>query len=462
MTTIILVRHAAHAHVGHTLSGRQAALPLTEAGEVQARALAMRLSRTELVAVHSSPLLRAQQTARTIVAGRDLGVETVEALTEIDFGDWTGKRFDELEGDPVWGRWNEQRGQASVPGGETMLAAQARAMAHVRSTARMYDGGTLLMVSHCDIIRAVLCEVLGLMLGQPVALRYQSRFHERDRGWQLGHARVEDERSRFLMADPAAVMPSKLAAEIEALGPWFHNMELDGIWTAPSHFLGDYPARKFRKFADAVPNDLTGRTVLDIGCNAGFYSLEMKRRGAAHVLGIDSDERYLSQARLAARVRGMQGIEFTNMSVYDVGALGRRFDLVIFMGVLYHLRHPLLALDLIREHVAGDMLVFQSMQRGSRDVMTLEEDYPFEETGIFDQSAYPHMSFVEREYAHDWTNWWVPNRACTEAMLRAAGFRIEQHPEAEVYICRATDVPYAAMGPASVYPARSPAGESKP
>ena len=245
-----------------------------------------------------------------------------------------------------------------------------------------------------------------------------------------------------------------LQAEIEALAPWFHNMELNGVWTAPHHFLGDYPSVKFREFAAAIPADLSGKTVLDIGCNAGFYSLEMKRRGAGYVLGIDSDERYLAQARFASRVLRMDGIEFRNLSVYDVGALGRRFDVVIFMGVLYHLRHPLLALDLIRAHVAGDLLIFQSMQRGSKKVLPVENDYDFEERSLFRQTGYPHLSFVEHEYSHDWTNWWIPNRACTEAMLRSAGFTIEQRPEEEVYICRAVDVPYANLGTNPVYPAK--------
>ena len=135
---------------------------------------------------------------------------------------------------------------------------------------------------------------------------------------------------------------AEIQRQVEALGPWFHNMDVGGVRTAPDHFLYDYPNEKFQRFAKALPADLQGRSVLDIGCNGGFYSMEMKRRGAARVLGVDSDEHYLAQARFAAEVAG-QDIEFARLSVYDVGALGERFDVVLFMGVLYHLRHPLLA-----------------------------------------------------------------------------------------------------------------------
>lgn len=247
-----------------------------------------------------------------------------------------------------------------------------------------------------------------------------------------------------------------LAARIAALGPWFHNLRLGGLQTAPDHFLGDFPASKFARFAHAVPEDLSGLSVLDIGCNAGFYSLEMKRRGAARVLGIDHDEHYLAQARLAAEVQGME-IEFRRLEVYDVGALGERFDLVIFMGVLYHLRHPLLALDLVREHVAGDMMIFQSLQRGAEAVLEVPERAPFSEEAMFGAEGYPILHFVEHWYAEDWTNWWIPNRAGTEAMLRAAGFRIETRASEDVYICRAAEVPYAQWGAGAAYPARGAA-----
>ncbi|AIE86683.1 TIGR04290 family methyltransferase [Fimbriimonas ginsengisoli] len=245
----------------------------------------------------------------------------------------------------------------------------------------------------------------------------------------------------------------EILARVQELGPWFHNLDLRGVQTAPEHFLGDYPNIKFAKIAEALPNDLSGKTVLDIGCNAGFYSMEMKRRGAARVVGTDSDPRYLEQARFAAEVSGMD-IEYRELSVYDVAKLGEKFDLVIFMGVLYHLRHPLLALDLIHEHVAGDMLLFQSMQRGSAEVEPLEEDYDFWQQDVFRKPGYPKMYFVEERYSHDPTNWWVPNRACCEAMLRSSGFEIEKHPEQEVYLCRRTELPDLPDGPRAVHPAK--------
>ncbi len=233
----------------------------------------------------------------------------------------------------------------------------------------------------------------------------------------------------------AEISPAETQRRIDELGAWFQNINLNGVQTAPRHFLGDYPAVKFQRFAHALPPDLTGKTVLDIGCNAGFYSIEMKRRGAERVLGVDFDERYLAQARFAAETLGMQ-IEFRQLSVYDVGKLREKFDLVIFMGVLYHLRHPLLALDLIREHVARDLMLFQSMQRGSTDVMPVEQDYDFWQTQIFDRPEFPRMYFIEHRYTGDPTNWWIPNRACVEAMLRSSGFDIIAHPEEEVFLCR--------------------------
>ena len=228
---------------------------------------------------------------------------------------------------------------------------------------------------------------------------------------------------------------SELENRIRGLGEWFHNLDLFGVSTAPNHFLGDFPAVKWKHISPAIPQDLKGASVLDIGCNGGYYSIQLKRRGAGRVLGIDVDDRYLNQARFAASTLGVE-IEFEKRSVYEVDSLSEQFDYVFFMGVLYHLRYPLFALDKVITKVAeGGTLVFQTMLRGSSSTKAWEDDYQFWTTNVFSDPDWPAMYFVEHSYANDPTNWWIPNRAAAEAMLRSSGLEILEHPETETWIC---------------------------
>lgn len=231
-----------------------------------------------------------------------------------------------------------------------------------------------------------------------------------------------------------ALNRSELARRVAELGDWFHNLDLHGIPTAPRHFLGDFPRIKWMQIAHVFPQDLGGATVLDIGCNAGFYCLELKKRGAGRVLGVDVDDRYLSQARFAAEVLGLD-VEFAKHSVYDVDRIAGQFDVVLFMGVFYHLRYPLYALDKIITKVRTK-LVFQTMIRGALAAPALNDDYHFWDREIFESPGFPSMYFIENKYAGDPTNWWIPNHAGMEAMLRSSGLEIESHPESETWVCR--------------------------
>ncbi len=232
---------------------------------------------------------------------------------------------------------------------------------------------------------------------------------------------------------PPGVDREYLTRRIGELGEWFHNLDLHGVPTAPHHFLGDFPNIKWKHIAGSLPEDLHGATVLDIGCNGGFYSIQMKRRGADRVLGIDVDDRYLNQARFAAATLGFD-IEFQKRSVYEVDALPGQFDFVLFMGVLYHLRYPLYALDKVVKKVGGK-LVFQTMIRGSEDARQWDKNYHFWNKEIFADPAFPAMYFIEHKYAGDPTNWWIPNRGAAEGMLRSSGLEIVSHPEPETWVC---------------------------
>jgi tRNA (mo5U34)-methyltransferase len=237
---------------------------------------------------------------------------------------------------------------------------------------------------------------------------------------------------------PDGTRAEQLRREAEALGPWFHNLHLPGgVQTAPDHFIGgDFPRFKWLQIAGHVPHQLDGWRVLDVGCNAGFYSFELARRGAS-VVAVEPDENYLRQARWACRQFGLEDrVEFRQQGVYDVALWDRSetFDLVWFMGVFYHLRHPLLALELLARRTRR-LMMFQTLTMPGTEVHADTADRPIHERDQFLAPGWPKMAFIEHEFAKDPTNWWVPNHAACEAMLRSCGLRVAARPADEIYLC---------------------------
>ena len=159
--TLILVRHAHHALLGRILAGRMAGVGLSPQGMAEAAVLAGVLAGITIRAVLTSPMQRAQETAAPIAIRHDLAAVVDEGLNELDYGNWTGAAFADLT-DPAWEAWNTNRATAAPPDGETMLAAQARAVGvMIRAAA---GGGTVVLVSHQDVLKAMLAHVLGLPL----------------------------------------------------------------------------------------------------------------------------------------------------------------------------------------------------------------------------------------------------------------------------------------------------------
>lgn len=196
--------------------------------------------------------------------------------------------------------------------------------------------------------------------------------------------------------------------ELEQLGPWYHTIELEDGLSTPGK---GQPARKFETLQPYLPKHLEGLDVLDLGCNAGGVSVEFARRGA-RVVGVEASAHYHRQAVWVRDRLGLTNFEPVHMPVYDIGTLSRTFDIVLFLGLVYHLRYPQLALDTIAAKSRGHL--FLSTPAVFLDAPVMENRLPAEITQARGPAIPPA---AEGKY-----NWWFPSEAALRAMLRASGF----------------------------------------
>lgn len=226
----------------------------------------------------------------------------------------------------------------------------------------------------------------------------------------------------------------KLMLKIKDLQPWFHNIEIaKGVYTNPD---GDYQDKRWEIVKKNLPKKLDGKECLDVGCSSGFFSLKLLERNAATVIGIDDGEqgKAIIQANLVKEMLELSNASFQFINVYDVKKLNRKFDYVLFLGVLYHLRHPLLALDKLRQITKGKMIL-QTITSKVENNIKKNSDYENSPSfrgeikmrdEVFYKPGYPKMYFSEHGFDKDKSNRWLPNIECVTAMLRSSGFQIEK------------------------------------
>jgi probable phosphoglycerate mutase len=159
--TIFLVRHASHDRLNHVLCGRAPGVILSEAGLAEAGRAAERLKGEGLTQVYTSPLERAVATAEPIAAGSGAALEQAEELQELDYGEWSGRTFDDLRQDPGWHAWNADRSHVRPPSGETLIELQCRMARWLDFARERHLGERIAAVSHGEPIKAALIWVLG-------------------------------------------------------------------------------------------------------------------------------------------------------------------------------------------------------------------------------------------------------------------------------------------------------------
>ena len=166
MTTFLLIRHALCDPVGRSIAGRTPGVHLNDAGRRQATALARRLGGLSIAAIRSSPLERAMETAQPLAGALGLPVDQDTGLTEVDFGEWTGRTLPELDSLPEWRDFNQRRSSAKIPGGETMADVVSRSLATlemIRGSPEL-RGRLVALVSHGDVLRSLVAHCIGMDL----------------------------------------------------------------------------------------------------------------------------------------------------------------------------------------------------------------------------------------------------------------------------------------------------------
>jgi probable phosphomutase (TIGR03848 family) len=165
-TTFLLIRHGMTEAIGRFVAGRMAGVHLTDEGRRQAEALPSRLVDTPVAAIYSSPLERTRETAEPLARSRGLDVFLSESFSEIHYGEWTGRRFEELDPLPEWRRYNAERAVTRIPGGETYLEVQTRMVTAILDLKEKHAGETVAVFSHGDPIKALIAYHLGISVEQ--------------------------------------------------------------------------------------------------------------------------------------------------------------------------------------------------------------------------------------------------------------------------------------------------------
>jgi tRNA (mo5U34)-methyltransferase len=233
----------------------------------------------------------------------------------------------------------------------------------------------------------------------------------------------------------------EILAELKRLEPWFHRIDLgDGIYTKTRSVMGepvDHPFGPWQTIQKLLPLDLTGKTLLDVGCNAGFYAFEAKRRGAMRVLGVDGQRQHVRQGLFVRKALGLD-VEFRRMNVYEINprTVGQ-FDMTLALGLLYHLKHPILALENLYQVTRELLIVETAIMPPGQTSKSFEYSFSATTTVRLHPLAYVENPPDAKEQVF---NWFLPSVDALTAVLRGTGFAevevIEVKDDRAIVVCR--------------------------
>jgi tRNA (mo5U34)-methyltransferase len=221
--------------------------------------------------------------------------------------------------------------------------------------------------------------------------------------------------------------------QVAALGWWYQRFQLpSGVWTGDGSGTAYDPSERWQLFAPYIPDDLSGKTVLDVGGNAGYFSVQMKLRGAKKCVMVEPVIDFVDQARFVFSQFGVR-VKIVNEDVHVFClTTTERFDYVLFLGLFYHLKYPVLVLDRLAE-MTKERLVFTAHISGGAEHAAASDEGDVDRDEVL-LTTFPQLAFIERTYRGDPTNWWIPNYQALEPLARSAGLRVLARPHPEMLI----------------------------
>jgi len=233
-----------------------------------------------------------------------------------------------------------------------------------------------------------------------------------------------------------------LLKELPTLGSWHHIIDLgNGISTNGTEHSGYDPEMRWQIIEKHLPEDLSGASVLDLGCNSGYLAMNMKKRGAKRVVAVYTAPLILKQAEFIMKWYDVN-VELVHRDVHTYClTTEERFDYVIFLGIFYHLKYPVIVLDRLAE-MTKSLLFFQTVKIGGQESYQLQENYEIDEMRtMYENPSIPKMMFIENKFNNDASNWWIANKTAIDSLLRSAYLKVIDKPENGIYVCKPDNPP---------------------
>jgi len=230
-------------------------------------------------------------------------------------------------------------------------------------------------------------------------------------------------------------MNEALLEELKNTGHWHHRIDLgNGVFTADKNQPN--PEVKWKLLEPYVPEDLTGCSVLDLGCNSGYHSVQMKKRGAKRVVSVDNYDDAIKQTKFLSKWFNVELEVIKSEAHLYTLTTEEQFDYILFLGLFYHLKYGVIVLDRLSE-MTNKRLFFQSAAVGKK-ISKYEPAKNYnkdEQEKIINSKEFPKLYFIEKEYKNGPGNWWLPNDSAMISLLRSSGQKIVARPAKEFFVC---------------------------